>query len=78
MTLHPRVPGSRHSVTFILGKKILKTEAEVLYAYGFGEGPGKDPGMGMKFLNLSPIDRDVIQAYIREHVHPGIAPEEKR
>jgi len=30
--------------------------------------------MGMKFLNLSPVDRDVIQTYIRERVSPGIAP----
>jgi hypothetical protein len=29
--------------------------------------------MSMKFLNLSPVDKDVIQAYIGERVTPGFA-----
>jgi hypothetical protein len=45
-TLHPRPLGSKHSVAFILKKKIVRVEAQVLYAYGFEEGPSKDPGMG--------------------------------
>jgi DNA-binding response OmpR family regulator len=47
-TLHPRAKGTIHGVSFILSKKIIKVEAEVLYSYGFGEGPSRDPGMGMK------------------------------
>lgn len=70
----PGPVGSKHTVTFLLGKRIIRADAVVLYAYRFDENPGKEPGMGMKFLNLSPIDKDVIQSYIREQVSPGISP----
>lgn len=74
-TLDPQRVGSKHTVSFLLEDRIIRVDAVVLYAYGFEEGPQKEPGMGMKFLNLSPVDKDVIQNYIREHVSPGIAPD---
>jgi len=77
-TLEPRPNGSKHTVTFLLDKRIIRADTVVLYAYTFEEHPSKEPGMGMKFLNLSPVDKDVIQTYIRENVSPGIAPEETR
>ncbi|MBS1127821.1 MAG: hypothetical protein H6Q97_978 [Nitrospirae bacterium] len=76
-TLEPRSNGSKHTVTFLLDKRIIRADAVVLYAYRFDTDPQKEPGMGMKFLNLSPIDKDVIQTYIRENVSPGIAPDVK-
>jgi len=76
-TLEPRPNGSKHTVTFLLDKRIIRADAVVLYTYRFEEHPSKEPGMGMKFLNLSPIDKDVIQTYIRENVSPGIAPDVK-
>jgi two-component system, cell cycle response regulator DivK len=76
-TLDPRSTGSKHTVTFLLDRRIIRTDAVVLYAYRFDTDPQKEPGMGMKFLNLSPIDKDVIQTYIRENVSPGIAPDIK-
>ena len=63
--------GSRQTVTFVIDGRVIRVDAEVLYAYRFNEGPGKEPGMGMKFLNLSPVDQGVIQAYISERVAPG-------
>ncbi|MEK6743498.1 MAG: response regulator [Nitrospirota bacterium] len=75
-TLDPHPAGSKHTVSFILEDRIIRADAVVLYAYGFDDGPQKEPGMGMKFLNLSPVDKDVIQNYIREKVHPGITPDE--
>jgi len=72
-TLHPRTKGTNHGVSFILNKKIIKVEAEVLYSYGFGEGPSKDPGMGMKFVTISPEDLALIQAYIQENIDPTAA-----
>ncbi len=70
-TLHPRPPGSKHTVGFIIKKKIVRVEAAVLYAYGFGDGPGKDSGMGMKFMSIDPEDRALVQAYIRESFSAG-------
>jgi CheY-like chemotaxis protein len=77
-TLEPRPNGSKHTVTFLLDKRIIRADAVVLYVYRFEENPNKEPGMGMKFLNLSPIDKDVVQTYIRKQVSPGIAPDDKR
>jgi CheY-like chemotaxis protein len=69
-TLHPRTKGTSHGVSFILNNKIIKVKATVLYSYGFGEGPSRDPGMGMKFVTISPEDQALIQAYIQENVTP--------
>lgn len=70
-TLHPRAKGTTHGVSFILNKKIIKVEALVLYSYGFGEGPSKDPGMGMKFVTISPEDLVLVQAHIQENIDPA-------
>jgi CheY-like chemotaxis protein len=70
-TLHPRPRGSKHSVAFILKKRIVRVEAQVLYAYGFGEGPSKDPGMGMKFLTIDPEDVALIKEHIKESFTAG-------
>lgn len=70
-TLNQRPVGSRHTLSFILAKHIIRTEAEVLYAYAFGEGPNKTPGMGMKFLSLGAEDRLLVQRHIRDIVTPG-------
>jgi len=70
-TLHPRPVGSKHSVSFMLKKKIVRIDAVVLYAYGFGEGPSKEPGMGMKFVTIAPEDRALIQTCIQESFSTG-------
>jgi len=76
-TLDPHPAGSKHTVSFLLDDRIIRVDAVVLYAYGLEEGPHKEPGMGMKFLNLIPVDKDVIQNYIREKVSPGITPDDQ-
>jgi CheY-like chemotaxis protein len=70
-TLHPRPRGSKHSVAFVLKKRIVRLEAQVLYAYGFGEGPSRDPGMGMKFLTIDPEDVALIKEHIKESFTAG-------
>jgi len=72
-SLEPVPAGSKRTVTFVLDGRVIRVDAEVLYTYRFDDGPGKEPGMGMKFLNLSPVDQDVIQNYIGERVTPGFA-----
>jgi hypothetical protein len=64
-------------VTFVLSDRIIRADVVVLYAYRFEEHPSKEPGMGVRFLNLSPVDKDFIQTFIREQVSPGIAPDSK-
>lgn len=74
----PRPVGSKHTVALLLDDRVVRVDAVVLYAYRLENGSRKEPGMGMKFLNLSPVDKDVIQAYIREQVSPGITPDDRR
>ncbi len=71
-TLNPRPAGSRHTVSFMISRKIIKVGVEVLYTYAFGEGPYKDPGMGMKFTDISAGDRELIRKFIDQHVNPEI------
>jgi CheY-like chemotaxis protein len=73
-TLFAKPAGSRHGLVFLIGGRLIRTDAVVLYTYGFGEGPRKEPGMGMQFLNLGPDERKIIQEFIRENVKPAIAP----
>jgi two-component system, OmpR family, alkaline phosphatase synthesis response regulator PhoP len=70
-TLHPRPLGSKHTVSFMLKKKIIWVEAMVLYTYGFSDETAKDPGMGMKFMNIEPEDIALIQTYIQESFSAG-------
>jgi CheY-like chemotaxis protein len=76
-TYDPPPAGSKHLVTFVLSDRIIRADVVVLYAYRFEEHPSKEPGMGVRFLNLSPVDKDFIQTFIREQVSPGIAPDSK-
>lgn len=71
-TLNPRPRGSRHTMSFVIGKKIIRSEAEVLYTYAFGEGPNKEPGMGMKFHTLGPDETALVRLFIRESVSPRV------
>ena len=74
-TLNPRPIGSKHAVGFMINRKILKVDAVVLYTYAFGEGPNREPGMGMRFLSVLPEDRETVREFIRQQVCPPIGPE---
>lgn len=51
----------------LLGRRIA-VEAEVVYRRTFDEGPFKEPGMGMTFLNISPEAQAGIKTFILEEV----------
>ena len=52
--------------------RLIKLEAVVLYVTNFGEGPFKEPGMGMKFVKISPEDRKWIATFIHDQLEEGI------
>jgi hypothetical protein len=68
-TLHPAKVGTRLPFTIFLDDRPVRTEGVVLYSYSFGEGPLKEPGMGVKFLSLSTGDGEVLRRFIRDHLH---------
>jgi hypothetical protein len=57
---------------FTLAGRTIRLEASVLYSYSFGEGPFKEPGMGMRFARIDVDDRSFLQQYIRERFTKGV------
>lgn len=73
-TLKPRPVGSEHSVSFVVSKRVIAVTARVLYVYGFGEGPHKEQGMGMKFLAIGTGDREFLRTFIQSQIVPPVPP----
>ncbi len=55
-------------VTLLLGSREIRTRSLVLYSSTKVEGPHRVPGMGMRFVTITPEDRAFIRDYIREQV----------
>lgn len=73
-TLQPRPTGTDHRVTFVVSKRAITVQAVVLYVYAFGEGPNKEPGMGMKFTSIAPQDQEFLRSFIQSQVNPPVPP----
>jgi len=67
-TLHPAKVGARLLFTLFVDDRPVRIEGVVLYSYSFGEGPLKEPGMGVKFLSLSTEDGELLRRFIRDHL----------
>ncbi len=72
--LNPLPVGSKTSLQIIVKERTITIKAVVLYSHRFGEGPFKEPGMGLKFISIASEDQDFIQQFIREEVTKGIKP----
>jgi len=73
-TLAPPPVGARVAVDFSLWDRTVSLDAEVLYVVSFEEGPFSEPGMGLKFVRISPEDNDVVRAFIHDQIWEGLAP----
>lgn len=71
-TLAPRPLNTRVGVHFGIKGREIRIEAVVLYITSFNEGPFKEPGMGMKFVKISPEERELIRMFILERLEEGI------
>jgi CheY-like chemotaxis protein len=66
-----RYPQPRNAVTplrILINGREVTAKALVLYICGHGEGPSVEPGMGMKFIQISDADRAVLRRFIREQL----------
>jgi CheY-like chemotaxis protein len=74
--IRTRYPQPRNAVTplriFINDREII-AKALVLYIRDHGEGASLEPGMGMKFVQISDADRAVLRLFIREQLTHDIA-----
>jgi CheY-like chemotaxis protein len=71
-TLRPYSSKTRLPVQIVIKGRSIPVEAEVLYCHKFGEGPFKEPGMGLKFVRVAPQDQELIRQFIREELVKGI------
>jgi len=71
-TLSPRPVKARVEVSMPFGDRTVSLQAEVLYIVSFEEGPFCEPGMGMKFVNITPEDSALIKFFIYEQLGEGI------
>jgi hypothetical protein len=46
----------------------VRAKAVVLYSYARHEGPYKEPGMGMKFTEISDEGRRLIRQFIKDQI----------
>lgn len=71
-TLQPRPVQTRAPVSFVVKDRTMTLDALVLYSFSFGQGPFREPGMGMKFVGISPEDRALLREFISEEFAKGI------
>lgn len=67
-TLDPPPVNTRVPVSIEIKGRTVRLEGQVLYAFTFDEGPFKEPGMGLKFVRISPEDQAFIKDFILERI----------
>ena len=71
----PQPQNALAMVRIFLPKKEITAKAVVLYGFAGANGPYKEPGMGMKFVEISDADRREIRMFIKEQLIGDIAPQ---
>jgi CheY-like chemotaxis protein len=74
LTYRPRPVGSVFSLRFFVYERLIDVRAIVLYTFTTAGGPLKEPGMGLKFIEISDADRQFIQTFIRDQLTRDILP----
>ncbi len=67
-TLHPREKNAVIPLSMFFNGREVKTKAVVLYSIALGAGEFKEPGMGLKFVDISEADRDFLRQFIHDHL----------
>ena len=60
------------TVQIKINNRSVSAKASVLYRHTYGEGPFKEPGMGLKFIGMASEDQDFIRQFIREEVMKSV------
>ncbi len=72
-TQYPQPQNALTPVRILLDGGEVRAKAVVLYSYAKNEGPYQEPGMGIKFVEISDQDRRLIRQFIKEQLTQGIA-----
>lgn len=71
-TLKPYPKKSLATAQIKINNHVIAVESEVLYSHAFGDGPNKEPGMGLQFTRIAPQDQELIRQFIRQEISKGI------
>lgn len=71
-TLYPLSVNTLSPLTLFIKDREMKVKAVVVYSYSMGQGPFKEPGMGMKFVEIAEGDRLFIKDFIKEQLTADI------
>jgi CheY-like chemotaxis protein len=72
-TQYPQPQNALTPVRLQLDSGVVRAKAVVLYSYAKHEGPYKEPGMGMKFTEISDAGRRLIRQFIKDQLTRDIA-----
>ena len=72
-TQYPQPRNALTPVRVLLDTGEVRAKAVVLYSCAKNEGPYQEPGMGLKFVEISDKDRRLIRQFITEQLTRGIA-----
>ena len=71
-TLNPRQVNAALPVTILINSIPVKVRAVVVYGVALSPGLFKEPGMGMKFVEIRDTDRELIRNFIMGQIMKGI------
>lgn len=67
-TLSPRSKDEFIPVSMFINGRVIRAEAVVLYSIAMGAGEFREPGMGLKFVDIAEADRSFLRDFIREQL----------
>jgi CheY-like chemotaxis protein len=67
-TLTPHAIRTVLPVMIMINSIPIKVRAIVLYSFSMGQGPFRESGMGMKFIEIARTDQEHIRDFIRDHL----------
>lgn len=73
-TFSPHPKDALIPVKIFIKDREIRTQAVVLYSHGMEGGAFKEPGMGMKFIDISEDDRNFLRSFINELLTSDIMP----
>jgi hypothetical protein len=74
--IRTRYPQPRNTITPVridLNGEEIRAKAAVLYSSSGNEGPSGEPGMGLRFIEISDRDRGLLRRFIKDQLTKGIA-----
>jgi two-component system chemotaxis response regulator CheY len=67
-TLYPQPRNAITPIRIFIGDREIRVKTVVLYSFTMGGGPFKEPGMGLKFVEIADSDRNFIRCFIKEQL----------